>query len=199
LNVLDWIGLAVVTFSVLFGILKGIIREIFSLAGFVIGFILASKCAGPIADRLSGGERGPIWFVVAFAVVLIAVIVLFELAGFFLSKLAQVLQLSVPDRLMGGVFGLVRGGLLYATVLVCAVLLLPDTEPVLRRSPSARFLLPFTAELTTILPSRYEEVFRERYDALEDRAPAPGRSGDGRAPETAPESTDDRAPSTVPR
>ncbi|MGZ8272359.1 MAG: CvpA family protein [Burkholderiaceae bacterium] len=118
----DWIIGAVVLVSVLVGLLRGVTREIVSLAGWVLGLVLAFYFAEQVGATLpiEPPELRP---VVGALLILAGVLILAALLGAVLRALLAAVKLSTLDRLLGGVFGLARAVL----VLGVAVLLASGT------------------------------------------------------------------------
>ena len=54
LNAADWVIITVVGLSMLISLLRGFVREAFSLAGWVLGFVVAMVFADRLAYLLTG-------------------------------------------------------------------------------------------------------------------------------------------------
>ena len=119
---IDWIIGAVVLVSVLVGLLRGVTREIVSLAGWVLGLVLAFFFAEQVGATLPI-EPPELRIAVGALLILAGVLVLAALLGAVLRALLAAVKLSSLDRLLGGVFGLARAVL----VLGVAVLLASGT------------------------------------------------------------------------
>src|SRR6185503_2135997 len=118
MNVLDWAVLAIVGLSILLSIIRGLVREVLALLAWAVGFIVASLLAADLAALLPPEVPSEqLRLLAGFAGVFLAVMLLMSLLAIFISKLVKSAGLGVEDRVLGGVFGLVRG-LLVVTVLV---------------------------------------------------------------------------------
>jgi membrane protein required for colicin V production len=118
-NWLDGIILGVVAISVVAAMWEGIIREIISLASFIIGLAVAALQYPRAASWFRGATDSPevakgLGFLVLFLGILIAGAVI----AFLLRRFVHIAGLGLFDRLLGGIFGLVRG------FAICSVLLL---------------------------------------------------------------------------
>jgi membrane protein required for colicin V production len=118
----DWIIAAVVLVSVFVGLLRGVTREIVSLAGWVLGLVLAFFFAEQVGATLPV-EPPELRTVIGAVLILAGVLVLAALLGAVLRALLAAVKLSALDRLLGGLFGLARAAL----VLGVAVLLASGT------------------------------------------------------------------------
>jgi len=110
----DYILAAAVCLSVLFGAVRGFLRESVALLGWLVGLWLAWRYAYILEPYLGGALEGTElqqW--VARAIVLLAVVIASWILGGMLSYLVQRSGLTLGvDRLLGGLFGLVRGAVI---------------------------------------------------------------------------------------
>ena len=122
MTTVDWIIAAVVLVSVLVGLLRGVTRELVSLAGWVLGLVLAFFFAEQLGATLPI-EPPVLRIAIGALLILAGVLVLAALLGAMLRALLAAARLSALDRLLGGVFGFARAAL----VLGVAVLLASGT------------------------------------------------------------------------
>ena len=113
--------LAVLAFSVLVGLVRGLVFELMSLVGWVVAYIAAQMLSPLMAAYVPIGTPGsPLHQGAAFVVTFIAVLVVWAVLARLLRLVIRATPLTVIDRLLGAVFGLLRGALLLlvlATVL----------------------------------------------------------------------------------
>ena len=120
-SAVDWILLAVLGLSLLLGVWRGIVQEVLSLAGWVVAFYVSQLYAPLAAAWLPmEGSSQMLRYAAGFVVVFIAVLVATVLVSWVVKKLVSAVGLGPLDRLLGSVFGLLRGVviLLAATVIV---------------------------------------------------------------------------------
>ena len=118
---LDWIFVGVLLVSLALGAWRGLVYDVLSLLSWIAAFVLAQWLAPELAPRVPlGGASESVRYAAAF--VLIFVLLVF--VGGVLAKLVQKFFVSVglqaPDRALGALFGLLRGGLvlLVATAII---------------------------------------------------------------------------------
>ncbi len=118
---LDWIFLGVLLFSLLLGAWRGLVYEVLSVLGWIAAFVLAQWFAPAVAQWLpmAGATEG-IRYAAGFVLVFIATVFGSSLLAFLVKKLLATVGLAPADRLLGAVFGLLRGVviLLALTVVV---------------------------------------------------------------------------------
>ena len=126
MNLADVLIIAVLVISVISAFVKGFFVEVFSLAGLILGLFFAAANYGAFAPwvlRVIQNREGA--NLIAFLVIALLVMLLAGLAGRLLRGLLRGVGLGIVDRLMGGVFGLVKGCVVVTLVLMGVVAFLP--------------------------------------------------------------------------
>ncbi len=107
---IDWLLLAALVLSMLVGLWRGFVLEVLALAGWVVAYFAAHWLAPMWAPHLPIGAAGSnLNFVAAFAITFIAVLVLWGLASRLVRLLINATPLRGVDRVLGALFGVVRG------------------------------------------------------------------------------------------
>ncbi|GAA0705890.1 CvpA family protein [Dokdonella soli] len=124
MNWADYTILAVLGLSVLMGLWRGFIGEVLALACWACAFWVAWLLGPPLAERFSASISTPsVRVLLAYGLCFIAVLIAGAIVTFLMRKLVEGSGLSGSDRLLGMVFGLVRG----LALVVLVVLLLGFT------------------------------------------------------------------------
>ncbi|MEK7323154.1 MAG: CvpA family protein [Pseudomonadota bacterium] len=119
MNWVDVTILGVVAFSAVISVLRGFVREAVSLAVWIGAFWLSLRYSATVADVLRGIIDSPaVRIAAAFVMLFLAVLVVGSLINYFLAKLVKGAGLSISDRILGVIFGVLRGGLVVALVLI---------------------------------------------------------------------------------
>jgi membrane protein required for colicin V production len=133
MTVIDIAVLAVVAISVLLGVMRGLVREVLALVAWVAAFLLSNFLAPEAAKLLPQGMGSEeVRLLASYVVVFIIVLVALSVLAILASKLVKVVGLGASDRVVGGVFGFVRG------VLVVMILVLLAGLTALPRQPAWR-------------------------------------------------------------
>lgn len=120
-SALDWIFLAVLSLSLLVGLWRGIVREVLSLVGWVAAFFVAQIEAPRVAQWLPmSGSSEMLRYAAGFVLVCIAVLVLTAVLAWAVKRFLSAVGLGVVDRLLGGVFGILRGAVVLLVFAVVA-------------------------------------------------------------------------------
>ena len=127
----DWALLAVLLASVIVGLVRGLVFEVLSLLGWVAAYVAAQMMSPELAPRLPVGAPGSaLNHGAAFAVVFVLALIVWMLMARLIRLLVHATPLTLIDRTLGGVFGLVR-----AMVLLLAVATVVSFTPAVRAGP----------------------------------------------------------------
>jgi membrane protein required for colicin V production len=130
MQTLDWIFLAVLAFSMVVGLWRGLVFEVLSVANWIAAFVLAQWFAPTAAQHLPmAGATEVVRYAAGFVVVFVAVLFAGGLVAALLKKLVAAVGLSPVDRMLGALFGAVRGAvLLLALAVVVSMTPMRDTQ-----------------------------------------------------------------------
>ncbi|MBC5784392.1 CvpA family protein [Ramlibacter sp. USB13] len=108
--VLDWVVVALLAASVLLGLWRGLVYEVLSVLNWIAAFVLAQWLAPRAAAMMPLSRAGEsIQYAAGFVVVFIAALFAGGLLAWLTSKLVAAVGLRPVDRVLGGMFGVVRG------------------------------------------------------------------------------------------
>lgn len=166
MNWLDWLIIVGFVLSVITAAAQGFFFELFSLAGVILGYLLAAW----------EYKRVAVWFIpyvksdwvanaAGFLVIFIAVAVLAGVAGRIARWAMKEVGLRWFDRVLGAVFGLVRG-VLIASVLVMALAAFGPGSKTLAESRFGSYFLVVGRAATWVAPYELREGFRQGAKAL---------------------------------
>lgn len=121
MNELDWLIAGLVALSTLVGLGRGMVRELLALAGWAVAVFLALHFAAPLGAWLPLESLGPlVRTLLAAVLIVIASLIGAALVGALLRSLMVAARLSAEDRILGGVFGFVRGVVVIAALVFFA-------------------------------------------------------------------------------
>ena len=110
MNFADYCIIGVLGLSVLMGLWRGFIGEVLALACWIAAFWVAWLLGPPLAERFSASISTPsVRVLLAYALCFIAVLIAGAIVAYLMRKLVEGSGLSGSDRLLGMLFGLVRG------------------------------------------------------------------------------------------
>jgi membrane protein required for colicin V production len=120
MNVFDIVITVFLLFGFVRGLMKGLFIEVASLValiGGVWGSIHFSYFVGDYLEESVSWSEKQI-SLAAFAITFIIIIVVVGLIGKFLTKMADLAALGMVNKILGGLFGLVKIGLVLSVVFI---------------------------------------------------------------------------------
>jgi membrane protein required for colicin V production len=167
-NWLDCILAVIVVASVVTAIMKGFVQELISLASVLLGLGIAAF----------GYPRAAVWFDditksheialgLGFLVLFVGTLIVGALVGMVARKLMKVVGIQWFDRFLGGIFGLVRGVLVDAILLMIlmAFSIKPDA---LRQSSLAPYVTTGARAIALIMPGNLRAQFHLGFEKFHD-------------------------------
>ena len=153
MNPLDWLLGALLVYSVVRAAMRGFFREAFALGGLIVGFLLACWFYRALGVQLAGLITSvPIAQMVAFLLILVGTMLVAGLIGGLLKRTASAIGLGFFDRLLGAVFGLIRGCILGTALLMAVTAFLPPA-PWMESSKLAPFFLQASHAVFFVMPA----------------------------------------------
>jgi membrane protein required for colicin V production len=171
MNAADIAIVVVIIASVALGLWRGLVTEVMSLVVWVAAVALA----------LAFGDRVAQWFgntitlpsariALGHALVFIATLIVGAVVVFLLRKLVEGTGLSGTDRMLGMVFGLVRGGAIVVLLVLLAGLTPFPADPWWRESRMLPTFQRFATQVVPWLPAALRE--HVNFSPLAPMAPA---------------------------
>lgn len=159
-NWADWAIIAILSLSCAISLVRGFVKEALSVAIWIIAFGVASWFSPKLAPLLAVYiDAISLRQMVAFASLFVATLLVGGAVNYLLSTLIKATGLSGTDRLLGVLFGAIRG----FVIIMAIVLYLPKMVPVDQdlwwsESRLIPHFLSFEDKFRTITGSLYESA-----------------------------------------
>lgn len=125
----DWAIIAVLGISALISVVRGFVKEAVSLliwlAAAIVASIFHDQLAAVMADLI---DTPSLRMLAAWVILFVAVLIVGSILNYLLGKLVQATGLSGTDRLLGLLFGTVRGLIIVMVILTIVPKMLPVME-----------------------------------------------------------------------
>lgn len=133
----DFILLAILLVSLLLGLWRGLTYELLSLAGWPIAFVLSKLFAGNIAPLLPI-QQETMRIAAAYVVVFVVALIVWGILVWLVARLVKAIGLGWLDSIMGGMFGVLRGGLVILALVWLAGLTSIPEQPFWREAQTSK-------------------------------------------------------------
>ena len=120
MSVIDIVLAALLLFGLIRGMMKGLFVEVASLVALVAGVYGAihfSDFAGSFLESKVDWSEQTL-NITAFAITFVIIVIAISLAGKALTKLADFAALGILNKLLGGVFGALKIGLILSVLII---------------------------------------------------------------------------------
>jgi membrane protein required for colicin V production len=118
MTAIDWVIIGILLVSSLISIKRGFTKEALSLASWIVALVVARLFSDRLAVLMTGLIESPAWrYTAAFAILFIATLVVGALINHLLGEFVRLTGLTGTDRMLGMVFGLLRGLVIVVALL----------------------------------------------------------------------------------
>lgn len=156
MHTFNWVDIFIITvvgLSILISLIRGFVREALSLAGWIIAIWIAVTYCSSLAVLLQAHIKDTMLRTgAAFLILLIATLIVAGLVNYLISQFVQKTGLSGTDRLLGAIFGFIRGALLVALLLLLGQMTPLPEQAAWQQSMLVPSFHPLQQWLTRFLP-----------------------------------------------
>jgi membrane protein required for colicin V production len=156
----DFAFVGVLAISILWGVWRGLVHEMLSLGGWILAFLAANLFAGPLSESITATMQPELRVLLAWLGIFVVVLLIASLFGMLLRRFIKTVGLASTDRVLGGVFGLVRGLLIALVFVLLAGLTRFPFHPAWRDSFFAPPLANTVVQLKPWLPAGLAQRLR---------------------------------------
>lgn len=158
---LDYVLIGVILVSALISLARGFVREAFSLAVWILAFWVSWSFFRELSLQLESVLASPtVRLGVAFALLMIATLVVGGLVNYLMIQLIERTGMTGTDRFIGMVFGVARGVLLIAVLVLLAGLTTLPQEQWWNDSRLVPYFEELAFWLRDLLPQDMADYFR---------------------------------------
>ena len=170
MNWLDYLLIAILSLSMIQSFRRGLTREVIGLCAAAAALVLGMWFYGPagalVRQRVNSDRAANL---IGFLLVVFGVLLMGWMAGWIVRRFVKAVGLSFFDRLLGAVFGLIRGALVAIALLTAYIAFGPPSDS--KTAPSAVVhsqIAPYLLEASSIFvdaaPMELKLSFRQVYD-----------------------------------
>lgn len=152
-SLIDIAVVAIILISLLVGLFRGFIREILSLISWVASFLLAYKFATMGSVYLEPYlDQEKLRIAAAFAIIFVIALIVISVISYLLYRLFAIAGISGVDRSLGTLFGLIRGIVIVALLILMLRFMDFTSQPWWKESMLVQYFEPVTELIRSVLP-----------------------------------------------
>ena len=169
----DWMICVLVLVNVVTAAMQGFFSEALSMAGLVVGYVLAAWKYRSLAEWLESFLKN-LWLaeILGFLIIFFAIVLLFGLTARLARWIMKEAGLSGFDRFLGALLGLLKGGLMVAVILMGMTAFTP-TSKLLQNSQLAPYFLVVGRAAIWIAPAELRLRFNQGLQLIHQASPHP--------------------------
>lgn len=157
----DYVLLGAIALSMLVSLVRGFVREALSLLTWIVALWLALVYGPTVAMHLPQALEHPdLRLALAFVLLFVLSIMLGGVINFVIGQSMARSPLKGTDRLLGMLFGFVRGLIVIAVLVLLAGLTPLPQDPLWNSSVLLPWFQVLADFLVSFLPAEYAEFFR---------------------------------------
>ena len=156
MNWLDIVIAVALIIPIFTGLLQGLIKAALSLAGLIVGVVLASNYYQQLGGMMGFMPSENVANIAAFIIILVVVMIIAFVLATLLKATAKAVLLGWVDRLGGAIFGLFMGAIVMGAIL--AILVKFIGEGLVTESVLAGVLLDKFPIILGLLPSEFDSI-----------------------------------------
>jgi len=166
MNAADWSIIVVILVSTVAAASEGFFHQAFGIAGLIVGYLLAAWQYARVAAWFAPHVNSP-WLapILGFLVIFVAVAIVAAISGRIVRWAMKAAGLSLIDRLLGALLGLVKGSLFVAIILMGMTAFAPSSSW-LEGSELAPYFLVVGRAAIWLAPSELRAKFYEGLDLV---------------------------------
>jgi membrane protein required for colicin V production len=159
----DIIIIVILLVSTLIGVFRGFVREVLSLASWIIAIFVAWTFAEMGATYLEPYvSQPPLRVAGAFVAIFIIVLIALSIISYLLYKIFALAGIGGVDRSLGALFGVARGVILIAALILGAVYMDFTSQPWWQGTKLVAYFSPVTDFMLSLMPENIVENFRPK-------------------------------------
>ena len=118
---IDFVIIGIIALSAMISVVRGFVKEVLSLAAWILAFWVGLTFSPQLSVLLSDYITTPsISLFTAFAILFIVTLVLSALVNHLIATIVEKTGLSGTDRMLGVLFGLLRGAAIVTLLVLMA-------------------------------------------------------------------------------
>ena len=166
MNAADWSIIVVILVSTVAAASEGFFHQAFGIAGLIVGYMLAAWQYARVAAWFAPHVNSP-WLanILGFLVIFVAVVIVAAISGRIVRWAMKEAGLSLIDRLLGALLGLVKGSLFVAIILMGMTAFAPSSSW-LEGSELAPYFLVVGRAAIWLAPPELRAKFYEGLDLV---------------------------------
>lgn len=167
---MHWADIAVfsiIGLSILISLFRGFVKEAVSLATWIAAIAVAMVFSPKLSTYLPASiESQTARVIIAFIILFIITLIVGAIINYLISQMVSKTGLSGTDRLLGVIFGVARGGLIVAILVLLAGLTNMPKEAWWQSTRTLPFFEKVAVQVKDVMPVEWQNWFEPSADRV---------------------------------
>lgn len=167
MNFLDVAIVIILSYCLIRGIFRGFVKELSSIIG-VLGGFYAAYTYYPLIARLFSRWISNISYlnILSFLIIFCTVFIIISLLGVLIKYILRIAFLGWFDRICGAGFGIIKGVLIAAVILISLTAFLPPGAPVVKDSLLSPHVTLLSEKMAKVVSYNMRDEFAAKIKEL---------------------------------
>lgn len=162
MTIADYVILGGIVLSGLIGLFRGFFKEALSLASWVIAAYLSYRFGPYLASQLVEEITTPsVRLAASYTIIFIVVLIIGALINFMVGKLVKRSGLAGTDKLLGLLFGGLRGVAIVIIFILLAGMTVITQDPWYQSSRLITYFTPWAEKLRDSIPDNMDQYLKQ--------------------------------------
>jgi len=158
LTIIDFAIIAIVLISVIIGLFRGFVKEALSITVWILSVFVSLKFYGEISGYFTGvTDNSTIRSGISISIIFIACLIIGSIISHLVSLLVKSTGLGGTDKLLGVIFGFLRGGLIAAAIMLIVSYTEFSKNPMWADSFLTKQMQPVVNWLDSFIPEKVKQ------------------------------------------
>jgi len=166
-NFFDIIVIVILGYCLIRGVFRGLIKELSSIIGVLGGFYAAFTYYMLVAKLLSKWITNTGYLnILSFLIIFCGVFIIISILGVIINYLLKIAFLSWLDRILGSVFGAMKGILIVSVLLIALTAFLPKGTPVIKDSLLSPYVTLVSEKIAKVVSKDMKHAFSAKIETI---------------------------------
>jgi membrane protein required for colicin V production len=166
-NFFDIIVIVILGYCLIRGVFRGLIKELSSIIGVLGGFYAAFTYYMLVAKLLSKWITNTGYLnILSFLIIFCGVFIIISILGVIINYLLKIAFLGWLDRILGSVFGAMKGILIVSVLLIALTAFLPKGTPVIKDSLLSPYVTLVSEKIAKVVSKDMKHAFSAKIETI---------------------------------
>ena len=167
MNFFDILVIVILGYCLIRGVFRGLIKELSSIIGVLGGFYAAFTYYMLVAKLLSKWITNTGYLnILSFLIIFCGVFLIISILGVIINYLLKIAFLGWLDRILGSVFGAMKGILIVSVLLIAFTAFLPKGTPVIKDSLLSPYVTLVSEKIAKVVSKDMKHAFSAKIKTI---------------------------------